>query len=70
MHKFVLKEEEKLLSILKDIHGRPDSVTTMDELLKYLETTLSFMKDEFNSSADGVINILVKSKYMIKTQMK
>ena len=53
----MLKEEEKLLSILKDIHGRPDSVTTMDELLKYLETTLSFMKDEFNSSADGVINI-------------
>lgn len=62
MHKFVLKEEEKLLSILKDIHGRPDSVTTMDELLKYLETILSFMKDEFNSSADGVINILVKKQ--------
>ena len=62
MHKFVLKEEEKLLSILKDIHGRPDSVTTMDELLKYLETTLSFMKDEFNYSADGVINIFKSIK--------
>ena len=62
MHKFVLKEEEKLLSILKDIHGRPDSVTTMDELLKYLETTLSFMKDEFNSSASKRLKKRRKAK--------